>query len=174
MRTKTKRKYYNFLRFKRDFQRYSVGKVRSYELILHWVKSKISRNQFLTLSGILVGCTAGFAAVLLKTIVHTIHYFITEQIHFEVQLLFYLLFPTLGIVLTTLVVIYVFNRQDRKGIGAILYEIAQRSSVVSSVKMYSQVVQSSITVGFGGSVGLESPIAVTGAAIGPITRKPTN
>lgn len=166
MRTKTKRKYYNFLRFKRDFQRYSVGKVRSYELILHWVKSKISRNQFLTLSGILVGCTAGFAAVLLKTIVHTIHYFITEQIHFKVQLLFYLLLPTLGIILTTLVVIYVFNRQDRKGIGAILYEIAQRSSVVSSVKMYSQVVQSSITVGFGGSVGLESPIAVTGAAIG--------
>lgn len=60
----------------------------------------------------------------------------------------------------------IFKGQDRKGIGAILYEIAQNSSIVSSVKMYSQIVQSAITVGFGGSAGLESPIAVTGAAIG--------
>lgn len=60
----------------------------------------------------------------------------------------------------------IFKGQDRKGIGAILYEIAQNSSVVSSVKMYSQIVQSAVTVGLGGSAGLESPIAVTGAAIG--------
>ncbi len=60
----------------------------------------------------------------------------------------------------------VFKGQDRKGIPAILYEIAQNSSIISSVKMYSQIIQSAVTVGLGGSAGLESPIAVTGAAIG--------
>ncbi|WP_370900076.1 chloride channel protein [Chryseobacterium gossypii] len=165
MKIHNKRKYLSFLKFKRDFQKYGLEKARSYELILHWLNNRLSRNQFLVLSGIIVGCTAGLAGVLLKTLVHNIHYFITS-IHFEYQILFYIIFPFLGIVLTTSIVLTLFKGQDRKGIGAILYEIAQNSSIVSSVKMYSQIVQSAITVGLGGSAGLESPIAVTGAAIG--------
>lgn len=126
----------------------------------------MNRTQFLILSGMLVGCTAGLAGVALKSLVHYIHYFISHKIHFEYQVLFYIIFPFLGIVLTTAIVLTFFKGQDRKGIGAILYEIAQNSSIVSSVKMYSQVVQSAVTVGLGGSAGLESPIAVTGSAIG--------
>ncbi|CAA7392444.1 chloride channel protein [Chryseobacterium fistulae] len=156
----------SFLKFKRDFQKYGLEKARSYELILHWLNNRLTRSQFLLLSGILVGCTAGMAGVLLKTLVHNIHYFITHKVHFEDQILFYIVFPFLGIVLTTSIVLTLFKGQDRKGIGAILYEIAQNSSVVSSVKMYSQIIQSAITVGLGGSAGLESPIAVTGSAIG--------
>ncbi|KFF25854.1 chloride channel protein [Chryseobacterium vrystaatense] len=165
MKIHNKKKYLSFLKFKRDFQKYGLEKARSYELILHWLNNRLSRNQFLVLSGILVGCTAGLAGVILKTLVHTIHNFITH-IHFEYQILFYIVFPFLGIVLTTGIVITLFKGQDRKGIGAILYEIAQNSSIVASVKMYSQVIQSAVTVGLGGSAGLESPIAVTGAAIG--------
>lgn len=161
-----KKKFLSFLKFKRDFQKYGLEKARSYELILHWLNNRLSRSQFLVLSGILVGCTAGLAGVLLKTLVHNIHHFITVKVHFEYQILFYIIFPFLGIVLTTVIVWTLFKGQDRKGIGAILYEIAQNSSVVSSVKMYSQIVQSAVTVGLGGSAGLESPIAVTGAAIG--------
>jgi CIC family chloride channel protein len=161
-----KKKYLSFLKFKRDFQKYGLEKARSYELILHWLNNRLSRNQFLVLSGILVGCTAGLAGVILKTLVHNIHYFITDKVHFEYQVLFYIVFPFLGIVLTTMIVLTLFKGQDRKGIGAILYEIAQNSSIVASVKMYSQVIQSAVTVGLGGSAGLESPIAVTGAAIG--------
>jgi len=161
-----KKKYLSFLKFKRDFQKYGLEKARSYELILHWLNNRLSRNQFLVLSGILVGCTAGMAGVILKTLVHNIHYFITNKVHFEYQILFYIVFPFLGIVLTTMIVLTLFKGQDRKGIGAILYEIAQNSSIVASVKMYSQVIQSAVTVGLGGSAGLESPIAVTGAAIG--------
>lgn len=126
----------------------------------------MSRSQFLMLSGILVGFTAGLAGVVLKSLVHYIHYFITHKVHFQYQVLFYLIFPFLGIVITTLIVLSIFKGQSKKGIGAILYEIAQNSSIVSSVKMYSQIIQSAVTVGFGGSAGLESPIAVTGAAIG--------
>ncbi|WP_245645919.1 chloride channel protein [Niabella ginsenosidivorans] len=113
-----------------------------------------------------MGCTAGMAGVLLKALVHYIHHLIVTKVHFEYQIFFYIVFPFLGIVLTTVIVLAVFKGQDRKGIGAILYEIAQNSSIVSGVKMYSQIIQSAITVGLGGSAGLESPIAVTGAAIG--------
>lgn len=126
----------------------------------------MNRTQFLVLSGMLVGTTAGLAGVVLKFLVHYIHYFIYHRIHFSYQLLFYIVFPFLGIVLTTVIVLAFFKGQDRKGIGAILFEIARDSSVVSSVKMYSQVIQSAVTVGLGGSAGLESPIAVTGSAIG--------
>lgn len=166
VRISNRKKYHSFLRYKRDFQKYSLKKVRSYEIILHWLKSRLSRNQFLILSGILVGCTAGLAGVLLKSLVHYIHYIITSKVHFEYQILFYIVFPFLGIVLTTTIVLSVFKGQDRKGIGAILHEIASNSSIVSSVKMYSQIIQSAVTVGLGGSAGLESPIAVTGSAIG--------
>lgn len=161
-----KKKFLSFLKFKRDFQKYGLEKARSYEIILHWLNNRLSRSQFLVLSGIIVGCSAGLAGVILKTLVHNIHHFITTKVHFEYQILFYIIFPFLGIVLTTTIVLTIFKGQDRKGIGAILYEIAQNSSIVSSVKMYSQIIQSAVTVGLGGSAGLESPIAVTGAAIG--------
>ncbi|ACT92379.1 Chloride channel core [Dyadobacter fermentans DSM 18053] len=160
------KKFYSFLKFRRNFTRYSLQKAKSYEIVLFWLKSILSRNQFLILSGILVGITCGLAGVVLKSLVHYIHHVITYRVHFERQVFFYILFPFLGIVLTTVVVQFFFKGQDRKGIAAVLYEIAQNSSIVSSVKMYSQIVQSAITVGLGGSAGLESPIAVTGAAIG--------
>jgi len=160
------KKYYSFLKFRRDFTRFSIDKVKSYEIVMFWLKSMLTRSQFLILSGIMVGCTAGLAGVILKSLVHYIHYVITYKVHFEDQILFYLIFPFAGIVITTIVVKLFFNGLDKKGIPVILHEIAQNSSNVSSVKMYSQIVQSAITVGLGGSAGLESPIAVTGAAIG--------
>ncbi len=166
MKNKNIKKYYSFLKFRRDFTRFSIDKVRSYEIVIYWLKSVLNRSQFLILSGILVGCTAGLAGVILKSLVHYIHYVITYKVHFEDQVLFYLIFPFSGIVITTIVVKLFFNGMDKKGIPVILHEIAQNASNVSPVKMYSQIVQSAITVGLGGSAGLESPIAVTGAAIG--------
>ena len=160
------KQFHNFLKFQRDFRANSVKKVKSYEIILLWVRNYLSHSHFLILSGILVGCTAGLAGVILKLLVHHIHTLITTKFQFEQQIIFYIIFPLLGIVLTTLVVLYIYRGNDRKGIPAILYEIAQNSSLVSPVKMYSQIVQSAITVGLGGSAGLESPIAVTGSAIG--------
>ncbi|TWF44900.1 CIC family chloride channel protein [Chitinophaga polysaccharea] len=160
------RKYHSFFRFKKDFQQYGLKSVKSYQLVLYWLHARMNRSQFLLLSGILVGCTAGLAGVVLKSLVHYIHYIITDKVHFSTQVIFYVVFPFLGIVLTTLMVIWFFKGQSRKGIPAILHEIAQNSSFIPPVKMYSQIVQSAITVGLGGSAGLESPIAVTGAALG--------
>src|SRR3569833_2192122 len=158
--------YHQFIRFVRESRRYGIKKVRSYEIVLQWLRLKLSHNQFLILSGILVGCSAGLAGVVLKSLVHYIHYLISSKVHFTDQILFYGLFPIQGIVLTAAIVVYFIKGQDRKGIHAILYEIARNSSFVSPVKMYSQIIQSAVTVGLGGSAGLESPIAVTGSAIG--------
>lgn len=160
------KKFHHFFKFQRDFRAKSLRKVRSYEIILHWLKNYLTRPQFLLLSGILVGISSGLAGVVLKMLVHYIHYLITSRFQFEQQIVFYLIFPLLGITLTSLVVILFYKGNDRKGIPDILHEIAQNNSMVSPVKMYSQIIQSAITVGLGGSAGLESPIAVTGSAIG--------
>ncbi|QHS57395.1 chloride channel protein [Mucilaginibacter sp. 14171R-50] len=158
--------YLEFIQLLKTSRRYGLKTAKSYEVIFNWLRTKLSHSQFLILSGILVGFTAGLAGVILKLLVHYIHFIITNKVHFSRQLIFYGLFPVMGITLTALIVKYFFKGQDRKGVPAILYEIARNSSFVSHVKMYSQVIQSAVTVGLGGSAGLESPIAVTGAAIG--------
>lgn len=160
------RKYYRFLKSFRELEEKGVQVVRQHEVPLAWLHDKLSRSQFLTLSGILVGCTAGLAGVALKMLVHYIQQLITRDYHLPFQLMFYLIFPFLGIVLTVAVVKFAFNGNSGKGLPKILYAIAQKSSFVAPRKMYSQIVQSAITVGLGGSAGLESPIAVTGAAFG--------
>lgn len=161
-----KKKYLQFIALLKSFKKNSILKAKSYEIILLWIRNNVSRSQFLLLSGILVGFTSGLAGVFLKMLVHYIEYVVHDKVHFEVQIVYYMILPVLGLVLATLSSIAFFSQEKRKGVPAILYEIAQNSSLVSSTKMYSQIVQSALTVGFGGSAGLESPIAVTGSAIG--------
>ncbi|QKJ30037.1 chloride channel protein [Mucilaginibacter mali] len=170
------KRFHSFYKFQKDFKAKSLRKVRGYEIALLWLSKYLNRTQFLILSGILVGVTAGLAGVILKMLVHYIHYLITNKFRFEQQIVFYIVFPLLGITLSTVIGIVFFKNKagDRKGIPAILHDIAQNSSVVAPVKMYSQIVQSAITVGLGGSAGLESPIAVTGSAIGSTFAKTYN
>ena len=158
--------YFQFLR-----NLFQVGKkgqdfIRHHDIPLEFIHRRITRTQFLILSAILVGCTGGLAGVLLKTLVHYIHLMITQDYHFHYQLLFYFIFPVTGLLITIAIVKSFFGGDDHKGIPRVLHEIARKSSFVEPVKMYSQIILSAITVGFGGSAGLESPIAVTGAAIG--------
>jgi len=135
---------------------------------MKWLSRKLNRNQFMVLSGIVIGLTAGFAAVVLKTVVHFINRLITYEYPVPVSTkeYVYLVFPFLGILITVFIVKYFFHGKSGKGIANVLYDIARRSSFVEKTKMYSQLITSSITVGFGGSSGLEGPIAITGAAIG--------
>jgi len=166
-RYKKLKRFHSFFKFQREFKEASIRKVRSYEIVLLWLRKYLTRTQFMILSGILVGISSGLAGVALKMLVHYIHYLITTRFQFEQQIIFYFVFPLLGITLTTLVGMMFYKKNnDRKGIPGILYDIAQNSSLVAPVKMYSQIIQSAITIGLGGSAGLESPIAVTGSAIG--------
>ncbi len=139
---------------------------RQHQLVLKFVYNHLSRSQFLILSGILVGFSAGLAAIILKMVVHKIHILINQQLEvFEYPIL-NLFLPLIGILITVWVVKTFLNGRDGKGVANILIDISQRSGVTARSKMYSQMIASSITVGFGGSAGLEGPIAVTGAAIG--------
>jgi CIC family chloride channel protein len=78
----------------------------------------------------------------------------------------YLLLPVMGILLTVLIVRIFFKGKMEKGLGSILFSIMRRSGRVEKNKMYSHIITSGITVGFGGSAGLEAPIVITGSAIG--------
>lgn len=130
-----------------------------------WLQGRLSKKQFIFLSSVLVGLSAGMAAIVLKTFAHYIFRLATfdKTAHFSFLLLF---LPFLGILLTVLVVKKLFHNKFEKGLSNILFAIAQKSSIVPRVQMYAQVVTSSLTVGLGGSAGLEAPIVVTGAAFG--------
>lgn len=161
-----KKLYTNFLHFKKAFVDYPFQKFNIVEILLFWVKSRLSRSQFLVLSGILVGFTAGLAGVILKTFVHTIQNFLNNDLPINERIIAYAVFPVTGIVLTALIVKFFYANDQKKEISFILNDIAQNESKVSPRKMHSQIIQSAVTVGFGGSAGLETPIAITGSAIG--------
>ena len=158
--------YDNFIRFNKTFINYPFRKFNFIEILLFWISSKISRSQFLILSGILVGLSAGFAGVILKVIVHHIQSFISSEFHLNERLIIYSIIPLLGIVFTALIVRFVFDSDEDKEMSYVLKSISKNESKIKSSKMYSLVLQSAVTIGFGGSAGLETPIAVTGSAIG--------
>lgn len=129
---------------------------------LIWRIRHLSTKNFIIILGGLVGVLGGLAAVILKSSVHFIQAFIKQQ---DVPYLFVIL-PFFGIVLTALLAKYILKEKLNHGITSILYFISKKSSIISRTKMYSRMLTSGITVGLGGSVGLEAPIVVTGSAIG--------
>lgn len=128
--------------------------------------ARLSRTQFLILACIVVGFLSGLAGVLLKSSVHYLRAMLNPTFTVANQQYFLLAAPLVGILLTVVIVNTLFRGKIGKGIANVLYEIAQKSSFVHRDKMYSHMITSAITVGFGGSAGLESPILVTGSAIG--------
>lgn len=136
------------------------------ERTIDWLHNKLDKKQFLILSSIFVGLTAGLAAVLLKLTVHLIHAGITHDYHFSYQYIFYLFTPLIGILLTVFFVRKFLHGKLGRGNANILNAIAKKSSNLPKDQMYSHLVTSALTIGFGGSAGLESPIVTTGSAIG--------
>lgn len=134
--------------------------------ILVWRLKHISDNNFLLIIAGLIGICSGLAAVVLKSTVHFLIEYLEVGLDFFGSNYVYLVYPLIGITLTVVVSKYLFKEQLGHGITQILYAISKNSSVIQKTRMYSRMVTSAITVGFGGSVGLEAPIVVTGSAIG--------
>ncbi len=133
---------------------------------LVWRLKYISDNNFLLISAGFIGLFSGLAAVILKSVVHfIIDYLDVNRALFGFNYT-YLIYPLLGILLTSMVARYLFKENLGHGITQILYAISKNSSIIRRTRMYSRMVTSAITVGLGGSVGLEAPIVVTGSAIG--------
>jgi len=115
------------------------------------------------LIAILAGLVSGLIAVLLKSFVHYIQHCI-ENI--SLSRFSYLFFPSLGLLLSVLLINFLFGGKIEKGIAMVLKAIARRSSYIPFSHTYLHVMTSSVTVGLGGSVGLEAPIVATGSAVG--------
>ncbi|MBV6647944.1 MAG: chloride channel protein [Cyclobacteriaceae bacterium] len=133
---------------------------------LVWRLKHISDNNFSLIIAGIVGLFAGLAAVTLKTSVHAIQNLLQRNLDITGVNYLYLGYPLIGILLTVVVAQYITREGLGHGITQILYSISRNSSIIRRTKMYSRMVTSAITVGFGGSVGLEAPIVVTGSAIG--------
>lgn len=134
-----------------------------YQYIIQFLRTKLSRMQFMMVIATLTGFASGLVAVLLKTLVHYLQHWIKE---IPVSNLAYLLFPSIGLIITVFIVRHFFGGQIEKGIAMVLKAIARKSSFIPLNHTYLHVVTSSVTVGLGGSVGLEAPIVATGSAVG--------
>lgn len=136
------------------------------ENIIAWSQSILTPKQFIFLSSVLVGISSGFAVIILKTFAHKVFSFAT-YINGILKLSFInSILPIVGILLTVFVVKRFLGGAIEKGTSQILYAVAKKASIIPRKQMYAQIVTSSLTVGLGGSAGLESPIVITGAAFG--------
>ncbi len=136
---------------------------KPYQYIVLFLRTKISRVQYIIIIATLVGLASGLTAVLLKTLVHHLQVSIKEM---DISRYAYLFFPVAALLITVIIVKRLFGGYLDKGIALVLRAIAGRSSFIALRHTYQHVITSSFTVGLGGSAGLESPIVSTGSAIG--------
>lgn len=115
---------------------------------------------------LIVGLLCGFAALLLKFLIHLIENMLTGHANISEGNYIYLIFPIIGIIISGLFVRYIVRDNISHGVTRVLYAISQNKSRLKPHNMYSSLLASSVTIGFGGSVGAEGPIVFTGAAIG--------
>ncbi len=135
--------------------------------ILIWrLKNISSRNLTLILS-VIIGFLSGLIALFLKTSVFYIHKFLNENnFEFTFSNYFLLIYPSIGILLTVLMKKFVIKSKVKHNIGSILHAISRRNSFIEGHKIFSSALGGILTAGFGGSIGLESPIISSGSAIG--------
>ena len=134
--------------------------------LLLWREKHIPDKTFVVLLALIVGITSGLAAVLLKTLIALIAGMLTSRFHIEQGNLLYLVLPAVGILLASMYVYYIAREPISHGVTRVLYALALKKSRLKIHNMYSSLIASSVTIGFGGSVGAEGPIVFTGAAIG--------
>ncbi len=134
--------------------------------VVLWREHHIKESTFMVFLALLVGLICGFAAQLLKTLIHLISGALTAHLSETHANWIYLAYPFIGIIIVTLFVRYIVKDNISHGVTRVLFAISQRKSRLKKKNMYASLVASSITIGFGGSVGAEGPIVFTGAAIG--------
>lgn len=133
---------------------------------LAWREAHISEKNFVLVLALFVGIFGGLAALVLKFLIHLISGLLTSHVNLTAGNYLYFLLPSVGVVLTALYVRYLVRDNISHGVTRVLYAIAQRKSRLKKHNIYTSVIASSVTIGFGGSVGAEGPIVYTGSAIG--------
>ncbi len=150
-----------------------IGKIVSYFNPIYkkahiWRLKYVSDKRFMLFLSFVVGLLSGLAAVILKNTVHYTYKFITDSSWFTVEEgnFLFLAYPMIGIFITVLFVKYFIKDDIGHGISKVLYAISRQKGQIKRHNTYSSMVASTITVAFGGSVGLEAPIVSTGSALG--------
>jgi len=123
------------------------------------------KNKIYILS-LLVGLLSGTAAFMLKNFIHYVSHFLTRHFKASTESFFYLAYPMIGILISVLIVKYLIKDDISHGVSKILSAISKKGSQIKAHNMFSSMITSGFTIGFGGSVGAESPIVYTGSAIG--------
>lgn len=131
-----------------------------------WRENHISEKQFILILSFLVGIFTALAALLLKLLIHWIQNFLTENFDTTEANYLYLVYPVVGIFLAGVFVRHIVKDDISHGVTRILYAISRRQGRIKRHNTWSSIFASSITIGFGGSVGAEAPIVLTGSAIG--------
>ncbi len=134
--------------------------------LVDWQKEHITDRQMTLILAFVIGLLASVAGYFLHGIVHEIQVLLTSGFEKNTYNLLFLLFPIVGIYLTSLFIKYVVRDNISHGITRVLYAISTKQSKLRGHNCWSSVVASGITIGFGGSVGAEAPIVLTGSAIG--------
>jgi CIC family chloride channel protein len=140
--------------------------VQVVQKLVVWSNSHLTTRQTTMVLAFCIGFLASVAAYLLHSLIWLIQRLLTEGFATDAANLLYLVFPAVGIYLTTLFVKYVVRDNISHGITRVLYAISTKRSRLKRHNCWSSVIASAITIGFGGSVGAEAPIVLTGSAIG--------
>lgn len=139
---------------------------RNFEVFFMMLKSLLSERHFIYVSAVIVGISTSIAVIILKGFAHNVFRFATYLNGYLKLPYINSILPIIGILLTVLVVKRVLNNKIEKGSSRILVAVARKGGIMPRKQMYAQIITSSLTVGLGGSAGLESPITITGAAFG--------
>jgi CIC family chloride channel protein len=131
-----------------------------------WSNRHLSHQQFLMILSAIIGFTAGLGAVVIKNLTHYIQRLLEGNLIINYHHAFYFIFPLIGLSLTLLVIKVVLKKKIGHGIPSTLYAISRRKGIMRSFQMYASIITAPLTVGFGGSVGLEGPTVATGASLG--------
>lgn len=134
--------------------------------IINWRREHVGDRAFLLILSVVVGLLSACAALLLKFLIHFIQKLLTDGFDASEANWLFLVFPVVGIFLSGLFISRIVRDDISHGVTRILYAISRKQSRIRGHNMWSSLVASSITIGFGGSVGAESPIVLTGSAIG--------
>ena len=131
-----------------------------------WSNKHLSHQQFLMILSAIIGFTAGLGAVVIKNLTHFTQRLLEGNLIANYHHAFYFIFPLIGLSLSLFVVKVILRKKIGHGIPSTLYAISRRKGIMRSFQMYASLITAPLTVGFGGSVGLEGPTVATGASLG--------
>ncbi len=137
-----------------------------FKRFLIWRTKNLSLQQFIMILAAIIGFTSGIAAVVIKNLTHFIQRLLEGELIVNYHHAFYFIFPIVGLAITILIIRYGLRSPVGHGIPSTLYAISKKKGLMKPVQMYASLLTAPITVGFGGSVGLEGPTVATGASIG--------